>query len=120
MIQDNEINPEGRVTNTWNLCSIQQVEELKCLIKIIPIWASGFLGAIPIVQQGIFPITQALKMDRHIGSFEIPAASCSIVTLITIAIWLLFYDFFVQPALAKVTKQVEGIKSLQKIVIGNV
>ncbi|XP_027187499.1 protein NRT1/ PTR FAMILY 2.13-like isoform X2 [Cicer arietinum] len=120
MIQDNEINPEGRVTNTWNLCSIQQVEELKCLIKIIPIWASGFLGAIPIVQQGIFPITQALKMDRHIGSFEIPAPSCSIVTLITIAIWLLFYDFFVQPALAKVTKQVEGIKSLQKIVIGNI
>ncbi|KAH7515868.1 hypothetical protein FEM48_Zijuj10G0072100 [Ziziphus jujuba var. spinosa] len=32
---DNESRP-----NPWRLCSIQQVEEVKCLVKIIPIWAS--------------------------------------------------------------------------------
>lgn len=120
MIQDKEVNPEGSVTNTWSLCSIQQVEEVKCLIKIIPIWASGILSMIPMLQQGTFPVTQALKMDKHFGTFEIPAASFSIVSLITIGIWLPCYDFFLQPALAKVTKQVEGITSLQKIVLGNI
>ncbi|KAJ1386016.1 Proton-dependent oligopeptide transporter family [Sesbania bispinosa] len=121
MIQDNEFNAEGSVTNSWRLCSIQQVEEVKCLIKIIPIWASGILALIPMTQQGTFPITQALKMDRHLGqNFEIPAASMGIVALITIGIWLPFYDLFVQNALAKITKREEGLTSLQKIVIGNI
>lgn len=120
MIQDQELNTEGRVTNTWRLCSIQQVEEVKCLIKILPIWASGIFIMIPIVQQGTFPISQALKMDRHIGNFEIPAASYNIVSFITIGIWLPCYDFFLQPAIEKYTKQVGGITSLQKIVIGNI
>lgn len=121
MIQANELNAEGKVTNTWRLCSIQQVEEVKCLIKMIPIWASGILSMIPIIQQGTFPITQTLKMDRHIGPFHnIPAASFNIVSLITIGIWLPCYDLFLQPFLAKLTKQEEGLTSLQKIVIGNI
>ncbi|KAJ1421078.1 Proton-dependent oligopeptide transporter family [Sesbania bispinosa] len=60
-------------------------------------------------------------MDRHLGpNFEIPAASMGIVALITIGIWLPFYDLFVQNALAKITKREEGLTSLQKIVIGNI
>ncbi|XP_061345704.1 protein NRT1/ PTR FAMILY 2.13-like [Gastrolobium bilobum] len=121
LIQDNEVNAEGLVTNPWSLCSIQQVEEVKCVIKIIPIWASGILCLIPMAQGGIFPVIQVMKMDRHLGPhFEIPAASFSIISLISIGIWLPCYDLFVQRALAKFTKQEEGLTSLQKIVIGNI
>ncbi|KAE9595576.1 putative proton-dependent oligopeptide transporter family, major facilitator superfamily [Lupinus albus] len=121
MIQENELNAEGLALNSWRLCSIQQVEEVKCLIKLIPIWVSGFLCFIPVVQQGTFFIAQALKMDRHIGPhFEIPAASMTVVSLITIGIWLLSYEFFVQQFLSKINKQEEGLTSLQKIVIGNI
>ncbi|XP_061360628.1 protein NRT1/ PTR FAMILY 2.13-like [Gastrolobium bilobum] len=121
MIQNNEVNEESLVTNPWKLCSIQQVEEVKCVIKIIPIWASGILCLIPMAQGGIFPVIQAMKMDRHLGShFEIHPASFSIISLISIGIWLLCYDLFLQRALAKVTKQEEGLTGLQKIVIGNI
>ncbi|KAG5059367.1 hypothetical protein JHK87_000396 [Glycine soja] len=113
-------NAQGRVTNSWRICSIQQVEEVKCLIKIMPIWASGILCFIPIAQQNIFPVSQATKLNRHLGPhFEIPSASCSVVSLITIGIWLPCYELFVQPALAKITKQKEGLTSLQKIILGN-
>lgn len=72
-------------------------------------------------QQGTFPVSQALKMDLHIGpNFQIPAASYYVVSLITIAIFLPFFDLFLQPFLAKVTKQEEGLTSLQKIVIGDI
>ncbi|KAL2337801.1 hypothetical protein Fmac_012247 [Flemingia macrophylla] len=121
LIQDNEVNSEGCVENRWRLCSIQQVEEVKCLIKMLPIWASGFLCFIPVAQQGTFPVSQALKMDRHIGPhFELPAASFNAVSLITIGIYQPCLDLFLQPFLAKVTKQEEGITSLQKIVIGDI
>ncbi|KAL2337806.1 hypothetical protein Fmac_012252 [Flemingia macrophylla] len=120
LIQDNELN-SGCVQNRWRLCSIQQVEEVKCLIKMLPIWASGFLCFIPVAQQGTFPVSQALKMDRNIGPhFEIPAASFSAVSLIAIGIFLPCFDLFLQPFLAKVTKQEEGLTSLQKIVLGDI
>ncbi|KAL9303200.1 hypothetical protein ACSQ67_020463 [Phaseolus vulgaris] len=121
LIRDDEINEGGSVKNPWRLCSIQQVEEVKCLIKMLPIWASGILCFIPIVQQGTFPVSQALKMDRHIGAhFKLPPASYSAVSLITICIFLPCFELFLQPALAKVTKKEEGLTSLQKIVIGDI
>ncbi|CAJ1949048.1 unnamed protein product [Sphenostylis stenocarpa] len=121
LIQDNELNTEGSVKNPWRLCSIQQVEEVKCLMKMLPIWASGILCFIPIAQQGTFPVSQAMKMDRRLGEhFKLPAATYNVVSLITIGIFLPCFDLFLQPALAKVTKKEEGLTSLQKIVIGDI
>ncbi|KAF7829426.1 protein NRT1/ PTR FAMILY 2.13-like [Senna tora] len=120
VVQDNEVNAEGLATNSWRLCSIQQVEEVKCLVKLIPIWASGILSTIPMTQQGTFPVSQALKMDRQLGHFQMPAASIGVVALLTIAIWLPCYDLFIQPALAKLTKREQGLTSLHKIVFGNI
>ncbi|XP_027362782.1 protein NRT1/ PTR FAMILY 2.13-like [Abrus precatorius] len=121
LIQDTEVDAQGQVTNSWRLCSIQQVEEVKCLIKMLPIWASGIVCLIPNAQQSTFPISQAMKMDRHLGPhFEIPAASFGVASLITIGIWLPCYELFVQPALAKITKHEEGLTSLQKIIVGNI
>jgi len=121
LIEDNELNRGGTVKNPWRVCSIQQVEEVKCLIKMLPIWASGILCLVPVVQQGTFPVSQALKMDRHLGAnLKLPPATFNVVSLITIIIFLPSFDLFLQPILAKVTKNEEGLTSLQKIVIGDI
>ncbi|KAJ7943538.1 NRT1/PTR family protein 2.2 [Quillaja saponaria] len=115
-MEENDLNK-----NPWRLCSIQQVEGVKCLMQMIPICVSGIISFIPITQQGTFPISQALTMDRFLGSkFEMPAGSITVISLITVAIWLPLYDRVLQPALAKFTKQEEGLTSLQKITIGNI
>ncbi|KAK2636455.1 hypothetical protein Ddye_031247 [Dipteronia dyeriana] len=44
MIVDNELKPDGTPISHWRLCTSQQVEEVKCLIRIIPIWAAGIIG----------------------------------------------------------------------------
>ncbi|KAH7515867.1 hypothetical protein FEM48_Zijuj10G0072000 [Ziziphus jujuba var. spinosa] len=105
----------------WRLCSVQQVEEVKCLIKIIPIWASCIISFVAITIQGTFTISQAMKMDLHLGpKFEIPPGSLGVLSYITIAIWVPFYDIILLPTIRKITKSEEGISSLQKIGIGNV
>jgi peptide/histidine transporter 3/4 len=38
-----EKRPDGLPARPWNLCSVQQVEEVKCIVKIVPIWISGLL-----------------------------------------------------------------------------
>ncbi|CAK7332809.1 unnamed protein product [Dovyalis caffra] len=122
MIEKNmDLKPDGSCAKQRRLCSIQQIEEVKCLIKICPIWASGIVSFTSMVQQGTFTVSQAQKMDRHLGEkFQIPASSIIVVSMITIGLWLPFYDRILVPALRKVTKREGGITLLQRIGIGNV
>ncbi|KAK5774901.1 Nitrate transporter 1.7 -like protein [Gossypium arboreum] len=120
LIVGDEVKQDGLCENPWKLCSVQQVEDVKCLINIIPIWLTSVLGFLAMNQQGTFTVAQALKMDLHFGpSIKIPAGSVGVITLIAIAIWLPFYDGVVVAALEKVTKQEGGITLLQRIGIGN-
>ncbi|CAI0423201.1 unnamed protein product [Linum tenue] len=85
----------------WNLCTVQQVEELKALIKVFPIWSSGIMLSIN-TSQTSFPVIQASSMDRHLTSgFKIPAASYSMFLVVTIIIWVVFYDRAILPLASK-------------------
>ena len=90
-------------------------------MRIFPIWATGIVSLIAMVQQWTFTISQALKMDRHLGSnFQVPAGSITVISFITIGLLLPFYDRFLIPALRRVTNQEDGITLLQRIGIGNI
>ncbi|OMO51662.1 Proton-dependent oligopeptide transporter family [Corchorus capsularis] len=118
MITENDLKPDGS-TNKWRLCSIQEVEEVKCLIRIIPIWASGIISLTAITQQATFTLSQALTMDRHLGpKFQIPPGSLITISMLTIGIFIPIYDRIIVPSLRKITKHEGGITLLQRIGIG--
>ncbi|XP_045803543.1 protein NRT1/ PTR FAMILY 2.13-like [Trifolium pratense] len=119
VVEENELTNDGSSKDPWRLCSIQQIEELKCMLKIIPIWVTSIIVFIPPGQLSIFSISQALKMDRNIGNFEIHAGSVSVITLIAIGIFLPFYDSVISPLLEKITKQEQGLTTLQRIGLGH-
>ncbi|WMV28516.1 hypothetical protein MTR67_021901 [Solanum verrucosum] len=121
IVMEDEVNTDGTCSNKWRLCSIQQIEELKCILKIIPIWSAGIICFTAIGQQGTFTISQALKMDRHLGpNFQIPPGSLSVISMITVGIWLPVYDRFIMPSVTKITRIEGGITLLQRIGIGMV
>ncbi|GAB4839926.1 hypothetical protein Ancab_020636 [Ancistrocladus abbreviatus] len=119
IIVEGELNPEGTPSNKWSLCSIQQIEEVKCLIKVLPIWASGIICFTAMVQQGTFVVSQALSMDRHLGpKFQIPPGSVSLMSMIVVGIFVPIYDRILVPCLRRITKHEEGITLLQRMGIG--
>ncbi|XP_047962612.1 protein NRT1/ PTR FAMILY 2.13-like [Salvia hispanica] len=121
LITEGEVGADGSNLKPWRLCSVQKVEETKCLFKIIPIWASGIIGFTAIVQQGTFTLAQALTMDRHLGSkLEIPAGSLAVISMLTIALWLPVYDRIMVPSLRKVTRLEGGMTLLHRMGIGMV
>ncbi|CAN6441048.1 unnamed protein product [Victoria cruziana] len=68
------LNEDGLPSNPWRLCSIQKVEEAKCLVRVIPIWASTIIFNMSVSQQTTYAVLQAMNMDRHVGKhFQIPA-----------------------------------------------
>ncbi|KAK1396646.1 putative peptide-transporting ATPase [Heracleum sosnowskyi] len=78
---------EGSI-NTWSLCTVTEVEELKALIRLLPLWATGIIFSTMYVQTGIFFVLQGSSMDTRVGksSFEFPPASIGIFDSIS---WIL-------------------------------
>ncbi|KAL1334083.1 hypothetical protein AAHE18_11G150800 [Arachis hypogaea] len=120
MTPQDQLNPNGSAADPWSLCSMQQVEEVKCLLRVLPIWVSSILYFVVIVQQHTVVVFQALISDRRIGSsnFMIPAASYYVFLMITVAIWLPLYDRKVMPLFQKLTRRDSGITLLQRMGTG--
>lgn len=98
---EQEIGPDGSASNPWNLCTVEQVEELKALVKVIPMWSTGIMMSIN-VSQSTFQLLQAKSMDRHLGSFQVPAASFAMFVVIALAVWVVVYDRIIIPVASKI------------------
>lgn len=96
-----DIASDGSAVDPWRLCTIEQVEELKALIKVLPIWSTGIVLSI-CASQNTFILLQASSMDRHLSrSFQIPAASFAMFGLIIMVIWVILYDRAILPLASK-------------------
>ncbi|GLT40500.1 hypothetical protein SLA2020_146320 [Shorea laevis] len=115
-----QINPNGSPADPWRLCSLQQVEEVKCLFRVFPIWASAILYYIVMVQQTTYGVFQAVQADRRLGSghFKIPAATFTVFLMLGMTIFIPIYDRILVPFLRQVTGKEGGITILQRIGIG--
>ncbi|KAA0057922.1 protein NRT1/ PTR FAMILY 2.11-like [Cucumis melo var. makuwa] len=115
---EDQIKEDGSAADPWRLCSMQQVEEVKCLVRVLPVWLAGVLFFVTQSQQNTYAIFQALQSNRRIGNFTIPAASYTVFAMLSLSIWLPIYDRIVVPFLLKFTKKEGGITILQRQGIG--
>ncbi|KAK2370763.1 Major facilitator superfamily protein [Trifolium repens] len=120
LITDADIQPDGSIKkSSWRLCTIQQVEDLKKIIGILPLWTSSIFLATPIAIQSSLTVLQALVMDRSLGPhFKIPPGSVLVMVLITTSIFLTFLDRMLLPGWHKVTGK--SLMPLQRIGVGHV
>lgn len=116
-----ELSQEGLPNDKWRLCSIKQIEEAKCILRIIPIWVSGIICFISMSQQGTFTVAQARQMDRHLGPhFEIPPGTVSFISMITVGFFVPIYEHILIPLARRFTNREGGITILQRMGIGMV
>lgn len=87
---------------------------------MIPIWISGIIYYIVLVQIQTYVVFQAIQSNRRLGrsSFKIPAATYNVFTMISLTIWIPIYDRILVPFFRKITGNEEGITILQRIGIG--
>lgn len=95
-----------------------QVEELKILVRMFPIWASGIVFSAVYAQMSSLFVEQGKMMERTIGSFTIPAASLSSIDIISVVIWVPIYDRVIVPIARKFTGNERGFSELQRMGIG--
>ncbi|CAH1427945.1 unnamed protein product [Lactuca virosa] len=108
----------GNYSNPWRLCTVTQVEELKILIRMFPIWATGIVFSAVYAQMSTMFVEQGMMMDTKVFSFTIPAASLSTFDVISVIFWVPVYDRILVPAARKITGQGRGFTELQRMGIG--
>ncbi|XP_074280522.1 protein NRT1/ PTR FAMILY 6.2-like isoform X2 [Silene latifolia] len=103
--------------NPWKLCTVTSVEEVKVMIRLIPIWATTILFWTTYAQMLTFSIEQASTLKRSISGFQIPAASLSVFVVLAVLITLAVYDRMFIPMWKK-WKGKPGLTNLQRIAAG--
>lgn len=106
--------------NPWRLCTVTQVEELKAIVRLLPIWATGIIFSAVYSQMSSLFVLQGERMDTRVGnsSFKIPPASLSIFDTLSVIFWVPIYDRFIVPVTRKFTGHKNGLTQLQRMGIG--
>ncbi|KAF8106402.1 hypothetical protein N665_0140s0015 [Sinapis alba] len=117
--QEDEVKPDGTIRNPWRLCSVQQVEDFKAVIRIIPLALATIFLSTPIATQLSLTVLQGLVMDRSLGpKFKIPAGSLQVVTLLSTCFFIIVNDRLLYPFYQKLTGKFPT--PLQRVGIGHV
>ncbi|KAF9613529.1 hypothetical protein IFM89_008446 [Coptis chinensis] len=115
---EEDFDSDGSAVKPWELCSVDQVEGLKALIRVIPIWSTGIMIFTTLCQSSI-TVLQANSMDRYITSnFQIPAGSFGLFTAIAATLGTAFYGQVVIPLVAKYSQQPHGARPTLRMGIG--
>ncbi|GLT70297.1 hypothetical protein SLA2020_423870 [Shorea laevis] len=102
----------------WTVCTVTQVEEVKILVRMLPIVASTIIMNTCLAQLQTFSVIQGSFMDRDLGSIEVPAPSIPVIPLLFMSILLPIYEFFFVPLIRKITHHPSGITQLQRVGVG--
>ncbi|CAN6337608.1 unnamed protein product [Urochloa humidicola] len=118
IVTPGDISPSGQL-NPWRLSTVHRVEELKSIIRLLPIWSAGIMLTTAGSHNGTFTIMQARTMDRSMGPhFQFPPATLSIFSTSAMLATLAFYDRVFVPLARRVTGLPSGITYFQRMAIG--
>ncbi|KAL3530635.1 hypothetical protein ACH5RR_009957 [Cinchona calisaya] len=115
---EGDTKPNGTIAKMWNLCTVQEVEDFKSLIRIFPLWSSSIFLGTPIGIQASLTVLQALTVDRQLGPhFTVPVGSILVISFISAAIFLTLFDKFLWPTWEKIWSK--HPTPLQRIGVGH-
>ncbi|XP_010243098.2 PREDICTED: protein NRT1/ PTR FAMILY 8.3-like [Nelumbo nucifera] len=103
----------------WRLCSVSQVEELKILLRLLPIWAGGVVYSVSYAQMSTTFIEQGSTMETKIGGFSFPPASLFAFEVLIVILWVFIYDTLLVNIGKKFISNGQGLSELQRMGVGH-
>ncbi|CAH8387078.1 unnamed protein product [Eruca vesicaria subsp. sativa] len=105
--------------NMWRLCTVQEVEDFKSILRLLPLWLAIIFVSTPMVMQTSLMVLQALVMDRGLGPhFKVPAGSLQVIILITASTFIIINKWIVYPMYQKLAHK--QLTPLKKVGVGQI
>ncbi|CAM0910053.1 unnamed protein product [Alopecurus aequalis] len=110
--------PSPEKNGPWRLCTVSQVEELKMLLRMCPVWASLLVFFAVTAQMSSTLVEQGMAMDSRVGAFVVPPASLCTFDVVSLLLWVPLYEAVLVPLARRVTGEDRGFTQLQRIGVG--
>uniref|UniRef100_A0A1D1Z8H7 Nitrate excretion transporter 1 n=1 Tax=Anthurium amnicola TaxID=1678845 RepID=A0A1D1Z8H7_9ARAE len=108
----------GATVRPWRLCTVEEVEDLKAVVRILPLWSTSIFLSISIGIQASLTVLQALSVDRSLSPrFSLPAGSIIVSSLAATALCLPLLDRCLFPACRRLTGR--PLTPLQRVGLGH-
>ncbi|XP_024533102.1 protein NRT1/ PTR FAMILY 6.2 [Selaginella moellendorffii] len=109
-----ETGSSSEKQSPWRLCSVTKVEQVKMLIRILPICATSVLVYTVFAQMTTLAVEQGATMRRNLGKhFKFPPASLGVFVQLSVIIATPLYDQVFLPAVKLLRRN--QITMLQRI-----
>ncbi|KAI3929579.1 hypothetical protein MKX01_025747 [Papaver californicum] len=113
-----QLKEDGTELNPWRLCTVTQVEEVKILIKLLPIPACTIMLSVILTEFLTLSVQQAYTLNTHMGRLKLPVTCMPVFPGLSIFLILsLYYSTFV-PLSRCITGHPHGASQLQRVGIG--
>ncbi|KAK8948306.1 Nitrate transporter 1.5 [Platanthera guangdongensis] len=90
----------------WRLCTVTQVEEVKCVLRLIPIWLCTIIYSVVFTQMASLFVEQGAAMATSVASFHIPPASMSAFDILSVAAFIFLYRRLLHPGSMSIMWQI--------------
>ncbi|XP_027182917.1 protein NRT1/ PTR FAMILY 1.2-like isoform X6 [Coffea eugenioides] len=115
---EKDLTTDGKAADPWSLCTVNQVEDLKSILRVIPLWSTGMIMSVS-SSQGSFSVLQAKSMNRKFGpNFEMPAGSCSMFAVVGAVLWIPFYLQIILPVASRILGRPVHLSTRKRMGIG--
>ncbi|XP_051149955.1 protein NRT1/ PTR FAMILY 7.3-like [Andrographis paniculata] len=108
---------DGGGRNLWRLCSVTQVEEVKCILRLLPIWLCTILYSVVFTQMQSLFVEQGAAMETTVAGFHIPPASMSSFDILSVATFIFLNRRLIEPLVSRLRKT-GGLTELHRMGIG--
>ncbi|KAH1115748.1 hypothetical protein J1N35_009126 [Gossypium stocksii] len=103
----------------WRLCPVTQVEEVKCILRLLPIWLCTIIYSVVFTQMASLFVEQGAAMKVIVLNFRIPPASMSSFDILSVALFIFLYRRILDPLVSRLRKKSsKGLTELQRMGIG--
>ncbi|KAI3464242.1 hypothetical protein Pfo_020905 [Paulownia fortunei] len=105
--------------SSWRLCSVSQVEQVKILLSVVPIFACTIIFNTILAQLQTFSVQQGTSMNTHLTrDFRIPPASLQSIPYMMLIFVVPLYETAFVPLARRITRKDSGISPLQRVGTG--
>jgi len=104
----------------WRLCTPAEVEQVKLLLCVVPIFACTIVFNTILAQLQTFSVQQGSAMDTRLAAsgFHVPPASLQAIPYVMLVALVPAYEAAFVPAMRRLTGVATGITPLQRIGVG--
>uniref|UniRef100_A0A453PBT0 Uncharacterized protein n=2 Tax=Aegilops tauschii subsp. strangulata TaxID=200361 RepID=A0A453PBT0_AEGTS len=119
IVTESDMEERPEAATSWKLCTVTQVEELKILLRLLPVWITSVIVSSAYSQMNTTFVQQGSAMEMTILSVPVPAASLVSFEVTCVLTWVLLYNKVIVPALRSFSSSGDGEPSqLQRMGAG--